>query len=162
MEPSASRLAWSDDLDDALKNAARKGAEGKVLIYFFSDGAFYCRLMDEETFSDPAVAEYLGDFERVRVDCSTPSGDKAALRRKYEVRGYPTFVILDAKGALLAKVEGYYPPARFIARLTEAMEKAREPRKSEKGNHGVGAAPAPGGRKPCAPGGCSGCSGCGR
>jgi len=94
------RIDWRTDLAAALAEAARTGRP--VLIYFHADWCQPCRLMDGATFVNRAVAAYIGQhFVPVKVD---DTRETSAVSKKYEVRIYPSLLLLSAAGEPLHMV----------------------------------------------------------
>jgi len=94
-EPLA-RLSWRTDLEAAIKEAA---ASGKlILIYFRADWCEPCRLMDEGPFSARKMCAYIEQhFIPVRVD-DTDTAKRSPISTKFEIRVYPSVLVLDAAG----------------------------------------------------------------
>ena len=75
--------------------------------------------MDAGTFTNPQVVSYLNKyFISVKVN-----GDDPSLRRYvktyYNVRGYPTFLILKSNGSLKGTIVGYVEGPDFATRVSE-------------------------------------------
>lgn len=127
---NAAELKWSTDLPKALEKAK---AEKKLVLVNFtgSDWCGWCIKLDREVFSKDEFAAYAEksivpvkiDFPR-RVD--QPAELKKAnrsLQEKYEIRSFPTIVVLDAEGKETGRL-GYRPggPKAFV----EALEKLKK------------------------------------
>lgn len=127
---NAAELKWSTDLPKALEKAK---AEKKLVLVNFtgSDWCGWCIKLDREVFSKDEFAAYAEksivpvkiDFPR-RVD--QPAELKKAnrsLQEKYEIRSFPTLVVLDAEGKEIGRL-GYRPggPKAFV----EALEKLKK------------------------------------
>ncbi len=127
---NATELKWSTDLPKALEKAK---AEKKLVLVNFtgSDWCGWCIKLDREVFSKDEFAAYAEksivpvkiDFPR-RVD--QPAELKKAnrsLQEKYEIRSFPTIVVLDAEGKETGRL-GYRPggPKAFV----EALEKLKK------------------------------------
>jgi len=127
---NATELKWSTDLPKALEKAK---AEKKLVLVNFtgSDWCGWCIKLDREVFSKDEFAAYAEksivpvkiDFPR-RVD--QPAELKKAnrsLQEKYEIRSFPTIIVLDAEGKEIGRL-GYRPggPKAFV----EALEKLKK------------------------------------
>ncbi|MBM4018591.1 MAG: DUF255 domain-containing protein [Planctomycetes bacterium] len=111
----ALRIEWRTDLAAALREAAAAGRP--VLIYFHADWCQPCRLMDSATFVNRAVADYIGrNFVPVRVD---DSKEASAVSKKYDIRIYPSILLLSGAGEPLHMV--LFP--RTAAELYPILEK---------------------------------------
>lgn len=97
---------WTMDFEAAKKVAAEKKLP--ILMDFSgTDWCYWCKIMEKNVFTKPEWAEYAkGNLVMVLIDFP---GDKSlvpekyvesnnALKERFGVRGYPTFVILDSDG----------------------------------------------------------------
>ena len=105
---------FTDDFDAALKKAA---AEKKTVFALFtgSDWCIWCKRLEGEVLSQKAFSDEVGktfvpvfldfpnDKSLVKEATAKRNGELAA---KYSIRGYPTVLLLDAKGEVLAQT-GY-------------------------------------------------------
>lgn len=114
------------DVRDEVADAAKDGK--RVMLYFWLEGCPYCQQMTSVTFRDSGVVERLkrgfvalginvrGDREFTWTDGATLSEKQLSAAMK--IRGTPTLVFLDAKGAIALRRAGYIAPAEF-ARLLD-------------------------------------------
>lgn len=105
---------WTDDFDAAKAKAAK---EGKLLLVDFSgsDWCGWCIKLDDEVFSKKEFVKTAQmDFVLVMVD-SPRNKEKLSkkarkqnpgLVEKYKIRGFPTVLVMDAEGEVLART-GY-------------------------------------------------------
>jgi thioredoxin-related protein len=111
-----------------VKEAA---AEGKrLMLYFWQPGCPACRKMKETTFADRAIEEQTGRrfvavalniFGERELQWTDGRGMREkALARELKIRGTPTFVFLDEKGAVVLSRVGYVAPEGFAALLAQA------------------------------------------
>lgn len=125
------------DFRDEVADAARDGK--RVMIYVGQDGCPYCTKLMTANFSQAdIVATTRGHFVSVALDLwgdrettwidGTVRSEKA-LARALNVQFTPTLLFLDERGGVVARLNGYYPPARFAAVLeyVAAHGEAREP-----------------------------------
>lgn len=113
------------DFRDDVRDAARE--QRRLMIYFGQDGCPYCRAFMTTNFSQRNIVEKTrrhfiaialnlwGDRETTWIDGRTMS--EKALARKLDVQFTPTLLFLDERGAIVARLNGYYPPHRFEAVL---------------------------------------------
>lgn len=125
--------AWLTDFEKAKKTAA---AEDQVILADFSgsDWCGWCIKLDEEVFSKDAFKDYakenlvlfLADFPRRTEQDAETKKQNRALADKYGIRGFPTVLILDAEGAVLAKT-GYRRggPEAYVKHLRELIAEAK-------------------------------------
>jgi protein disulfide-isomerase len=117
---------FTDDFDAALKKAA---AENKTVLALFtgSDWCIWCKRLEGEVLSQKAFSDEVGktfvpvflDFPRDKslVKEAIAKRNKE-LSEKYAVRGFPTVLLLDAKGEVLAQT-GYQKggPEKYLAHV---------------------------------------------
>ncbi len=117
---------FTDDFDAALKKAAD---EKKTVFALFtgSDWCIWCKRLEGEVLSQKAFSDEVGktfvpvflDFpnDKSLVKAATAKRNRE-LAEKYSIRGYPTVLLLDAKGEVLAQT-GYQRggPAKYLAHV---------------------------------------------
>lgn len=109
---------WEQDFDKAMALAKKKH---KPLLIFFtgSDWCGPCKMLHKNFFeteeftklSDKKLVLYKADFPR-RIDVLTPEMKQKnnELQMKYEVRGYPTMVLINPiDGTEINRQVGYSP-----------------------------------------------------
>ena len=104
---------------EAAKKVAKKENKSIFIEFTGSDWCPPCMMMDKEVFSKKEfVSAAQKDFVLVKID--VPRGDKALAEknekvvRKYNVRGFPTVVLLDSDGEEFS---------RFVASRYNSVEK---------------------------------------
>ena len=119
-----SLLILPEEIADAAKENKR------VMLYFEQDGCPYCKRMVEVNFRDPRIAGRMkqrfvpialniwGDREVTAPDGKVTSEKQLATQLR--VQFTPTLVFFDEKGGVALRVNGYYPPERFLAALDQA------------------------------------------
>jgi thiol:disulfide interchange protein DsbD len=120
----ATRVEWSD-FAPGLERARREGK--LVLATFVTDWCPYCKKMDQKTWRAPSVAERLVDVVPVRVDAEEDAGGRFSGRKlaaRYQVRGYPATVLIDADGAVLSRSDGYRTASQILRWLDTAIPAA--------------------------------------
>ncbi len=110
-------LPWGQD---AFSKAQ---AENKpVLLAVSAVWCYWCHVMDETTYSAPAVAEFIGqNFIAVRVD----SDHRPDVNTRYNVGGWPTTAFLTGHGGFIGGAT-YLPPDQFLAMLAEVKDAYQE------------------------------------
>ena len=110
------QLPW-EPYDEAAVEQVLAAGEPLVLD-FFADWCAPCKELERKTFSDPAVAARLERFARFKVDLTQDNPDTDAIRRRFGVLGVPTVAFfVDGQEVTSARLTGYEPPERFLARL---------------------------------------------
>ena len=126
LQTQAADLTWGTDVPKALAQA--KTDKKMVLVDFTgSDWCSWCIKFDKEALSTDKFAAYaknhlelvMLDFPNKKPQSDALKSANAALQKKYNVDGFPTFVLLGADGKELGRQVGYAPggPDAFIAKL---------------------------------------------
>ncbi len=98
----------------AAQAAARKGNKVIFVNFTGSDWCGWCIRLNKEVLSQKAFLDYAGeklillkiDFPRRIPQTKEQRASNRALADKYGIEGYPTILLLDAEGNVLAKT-GY-------------------------------------------------------
>lgn len=104
-----------------LKTLAQK--ENKlILIDLYFEGCMPCKKMDQEVFPDAAVLAVLNpNYITYKTDVFKEEDGKK-LSRKYTVSGFPTYILMDARGNTILLESGFLGVDRFIPLLKRGME----------------------------------------
>lgn len=117
---------WNTDYAKAVEQA--KEQNKPILLDFTgSDWCGWCIKMKEETLNTPAFATFAKknlvlvevDFPRNKPQPEEEKKQNQQLSQKYQVRGYPCFILVSADGRELGRQGGYLQggPTAFIAML---------------------------------------------
>ncbi len=134
---------WKTDFGQASSNALKTGRY-MLLDFSGSDWCGWCIKLDKEVFSTPDFKTYskkslecvLVDFPRRKKQAPELKKQNEALARKYEIRGYPTVIILSPEGELAGQT-GYQPGGgkayvSHVKGIIEQYEKQHPRKKQEK------------------------------
>lgn len=123
---------WMTDYKKALTLSAKTG---KPILADFtgSDWCGWCKKLDGEVFSQKAFKKFasenlillLVDFpSRRKAQSKELKQQNQKLQRKYGVHGYPTILILNSKGKVIAKT-GYRDggPETYVQHLKELLKR---------------------------------------
>jgi thiol:disulfide interchange protein len=118
----AERVRWTD-FGAGLE---RSRAEDKpMLVTFITDWCGYCRKMDRTTWKHPTVVERMDELVAVRIDAEESRERNgytgSELAGRYGVSGYPTVLLLDRGGRVVARTGGYQEPRQFLGWLEDAF-----------------------------------------
>ena len=123
---------WLTDLDAAKKQAEK---ENKAILVDFT-GSDWCPpciklkkdVLDTAEFKKFAAENFvLVEIDFPRSKKQSPELKKAnqALQEKYKIEGFPTIMILDAKGKKIEEFVGYggEDAEKYIAKLQKVLDK---------------------------------------
>ncbi|MBO0938130.1 thioredoxin family protein [Fibrella sp. HMF5335] len=114
--------------DEVLKQAKKENK--LVLLDFWATWCAPCHRLDRLTFTDGALGDYVNNkFVPYRVNIDDFSG--MDLVEKYKVGAYPTMLVLNASGAEIRRLTGFYLPA-YLQRELVASENAQPARNRKK------------------------------
>ena len=122
-------VQWHDYSDEILQQPAAQGKP--VIIDFYADWCAPCRELEELTFHNrEVVAQAKDKFLMIKVDVTTggdPFHDE--LLKRYEVKGVPTIVFLDARGEerIDLRLVDYFPPESFLGHMAQITMTSKEP-----------------------------------
>lgn len=95
-----------------------------VLIDFYTEWCHWCKVLDEKTFADETVKNYMDEhFIRIKVHAEEQNDEQtymgttytsAELARAFRVTGYPALAFLDKNQEIVTLVPGFLPPEKFI------------------------------------------------
>jgi thiol-disulfide isomerase/thioredoxin len=119
---------------DFASGLDRARAEGKlVLVDFYAEWCGPCKTMDRQTFTDARVVHALEDVVPVRIDSEETQPRNgfvgAALAEEYGVTGYPTLMLLNADGEIVARKFGAQTPRQLLAWIDGVRAAAPDPEK---------------------------------
>ncbi|HEX9802855.1 MAG TPA: thioredoxin fold domain-containing protein [Gammaproteobacteria bacterium] len=113
------------DLREDVAEAAEGGK--RVMLYFYQDGCPYCEKLINTNFAQRDIAEKAR--ENLDVIAINLWGDTAVtdlqgrevsekqFARELKVQFTPTLLFLDEQGDVALRLNGYYPPHKFMAAL---------------------------------------------
>ena len=119
------------ELPDDAAQAAKSGK--RLLLYFGQVGCPYCKELMQTSFTQKAIVDktakhflpiafnLFGDREVTWFDGKVRS--EKELAKHLKVQFTPTLLLLDEKGNIIARINGYYPPHRFSAALDYSVQR---------------------------------------
>ena len=114
----APTVEWQPYSEQAVKDARAAGKP--VVLDFSADWCVPCHELDQNTFTDRAVAEGLAPYTRLKVDFTRADAPETiALRDRYAIEGVPTIVFLgiDGQEVRSARIFGFLGPKPFLERV---------------------------------------------
>lgn len=134
---SPNKLPWTTNFDEAVAQARN---EKKMLLLFFtgSDWCGWCHKLESEVLSTTEFADLVGnqfifvlcDFPlKTPLDPSLVAQNKE-LQRKYDVKGFPTIVLLDDQQQLIGttgyRAGGAKAYADYLLKMVENFKSYRK------------------------------------
>jgi thiol:disulfide interchange protein DsbD len=120
-------IAWVPYAERALVQAVENGRP--VVIDFSADWCLPCKELEHKTFNQPEVIEAARAVVALKADLTEHGSlDVRALREKFDIRGVPTIVFIDAAGSErtdLRAVE-FIDKDEFLERLADITRTAAE------------------------------------
>jgi len=110
----AEKIPWVEDQDLALAESANRDKPTVLVLYASWCG--WSKKLLTETMEDPRIKAMKDRFVWAKIDSDL---DKEAGKR-YGQEGFPMIVLLDPKGEVVAKIDGY----RDAGALAEELDKA--------------------------------------
>lgn len=108
----------------ALKMAEKAGKG--IFIDFYTEWCGPCKRMSNEVFPRKEVGEY---FNRsyVALQLDAEKGEGKELAEKFNIRAYPTFIVLNAGGTEVFRTSGFRPAAEFVEKIRKGTHPAWSP-----------------------------------
>ncbi len=106
-------------LNDVIKQARGR----PVMLDFYADWCVSCKEMERFTFSQPEVAQRMGQMVLVQADVTKNSPEHQALLKRFRLFGPPGIIFFDANGneRTDARVIGFQNAQRFSAVLDTVL-----------------------------------------
>ena len=118
-------LKWYHSFAEALAEA--KSQNKLVFADVYTDWCGWCKRLDRDTFSDPAMVAYLSE-KYICVKVNAENGkENIKLAEDAEVTGFPTGLVFKSGGELLGKVSGYKDAFGYKAALESLEQGNSEP-----------------------------------
>ena len=122
---------WQTNYKAALEQAAK---ENKPVLLDFtgSDWCGWCIKLNKETFSQPEFQDFAKknlilvevDFPQGKPQPAEVKKQNEELQQKFQVQGFPTLVLLNSQGKMIANNSGYLAggPKAFISWVEKAAK----------------------------------------
>lgn len=102
-----------------------KAKEAKKLVFMdgYTSWCGPCKFMATKVFTQNKVADFFNEnFINAKFDME--KGEGVDLAKKYEVKAFPTFLILDTEGNVVHRIVGGGEADEFIERVKKGMDPA--------------------------------------
>jgi len=111
------KINWSASYDEAKETADRD--KKKLFINVFASWSGWCKKMDKETFADKNIIESLAGFSCYKISAE----DDEAFVSKFNVKEFPTIIILKADGGEIERATGFKTAKELAKFLKETSSK---------------------------------------
>ncbi len=113
--PESSIFFHKGDLEKIKTQASD---EGKLyFVDFYADYCYACKLMDETTFVDPNLANYVENtYIPYKVDVMMDF-DGISMKDEFNIKVLPTILVFNSKGDLVGRYESMLGPTRMMKEL---------------------------------------------
>ena len=90
-----------------------------ALIDFTAEWCSVCKAIDRKTFTNETVVEKSKEFQMMKVDCTAPNEEIAALTEQFKVSGLPTLVFIARDGTELSdlRATGFLTPSEMLVKM---------------------------------------------
>ena len=96
-----------------------------VFIDVYATWCGPCKYMAAKIFPQEKMGTYFNkNFVVAKFDAER--GEGLTVAKKYNVRAYPTFLILDSTGKEVGRIVGGADPDDFIAKVQEVVDNAQK------------------------------------
>lgn len=95
--------------EESLKNNER------MVVDFYADWCIPCKELDALTFSDKRVLNEFERFTVYKVDMTKNNEANEQLRKRFNVIGMPTVLIIDSKGNEIKRLTGFVNADEFLS-----------------------------------------------
>ncbi len=124
---------WETDFAKASELAKKEGKH-MLLDFSGSDWCGWCVKLEKEVFKKSEFKDYakqhlvlvLLDFPRSKPQSKKLKEQNKELAQKYEIKGYPSVILLSPEGELVGKT-GYQPggPEKYVEHLKAMLGKGK-------------------------------------
>jgi thioredoxin-related protein len=134
LDTNAQKINWLS-FEDAIAKSEQNPK--KILIDIYTDWCKWCKVMDNNTFSNPIIAKYVNDnYYAVKFDAESTvpvnfkgheftnqnNGNRSphdlAIALLNGKMGYPSYVFMNEKHEIITVVQSYLPPEKFEPMIT--------------------------------------------
>lgn len=113
------------DMREDVREAAHTGR--RVMLYFYQDGCPYCKKLLQDNFGQRRIADTAQRYfdviavnlwgDREVTDLRGRETSEKRFAADFKVMFTPTLLFLDERGRVILRINGYYPPEKFLAAL---------------------------------------------
>jgi thioredoxin:protein disulfide reductase len=90
-----------------------------MVIDFYADWCIPCKELDKLTFSDRRIIDEFDNFTVYKVDMTQNNDTNEQLRKRFNVIGMPTVLIIDSKGTEVKRLTGFVNADEFLTYIKD-------------------------------------------
>ena len=110
------QIEWLYDWSEASSKAQ---AENKpIMINFYTDMCPACRKLDQETFTNEELADFLNDS----FICLKSNAGRTGLHARYGLSGVPTTIFTGQEGFEIGRIVGFWRASQFRQGALAALD----------------------------------------
>ena len=110
--------------DEAL--AAAKSENKLVFMDYYTDWCGPCKMMAREVFPQKGMGEYMNShFVCIKVNAE--KGEGVELAKTYQIKAYPTFIVIDADKKEIGRTVGYHAADAMTSELDMMIDPTKKP-----------------------------------
>lgn len=103
--------------------AKAKEENKPFFVDFYTDWCRVCKFMDEETFATPQIKNYLiSNYIPYKLNAE----NEFEVAREFQVEFFPTFIIFDADGEVVKRVQGYITQSGMLSIMRNNLPQNEE------------------------------------
>lgn len=95
-----------------------KQSHRPMLLFISMDNCKFCDKMEADTYSNPEIAR---GIDELFVTVKMKKEENPGLIKQLGVRAFPTTLLILPSGTLIAKIEGYANPKKFVTSIRPAL-----------------------------------------
>ncbi|GAI93132.1 unnamed protein product, partial [marine sediment metagenome] len=121
-DSSKDKNGWYHDWDEGIAAAVEE--KKPLLVDFYTDWCKWCKVMDEETFSDSEVEKILtSNWVTIKINAEDRNSSGTfkdqtlpynRLALAFGVNAFPSYLFIDKDGEPVTVVSGYRPKEQFV------------------------------------------------
>jgi len=115
-------LPWAESYESAMELAVWRGQP--IVLVLHAEWCGWCKRMFDESFADPRVKQLHDRLVWLRID----SDKQPAYMEQFSQTSFPTIVLMDSKGAIVQRMEGFQDAATLHGALRRLLAAARNER----------------------------------
>jgi thioredoxin-related protein len=112
----ATEIQWAPSLQEAFQLAEEKNQP--IVVDFWMDNCEWCDRLDDSTFAHQDVIDLAASMVFVKAE-----GKKDTVTRKrFQIAGFPTVIIMNSAGKEIDRIYGYLPPDEFVTTIKDYLQ----------------------------------------